>query len=42
MVFAANNRLKDMRQELNQEKIKNQTLEKSYKEKIELQVEFNI
>lgn len=38
MVFAANNRVKEIRQELNQEKIRNQSMEKSYKEKIDYQV----
>lgn len=40
MVFAANNKVKEIRQELNQEKVKSQTLEKSYKEKMEYHVSF--
>jgi len=38
MVIASNNRVKEIRQELNQEKIRSQSLEKPYKDKIEYQV----
>ena len=38
MVMAANTKVKEIRQQLNEEKMKCQSLEKSYKEKIDYQV----
>jgi hypothetical protein len=38
MVMAGNTKIKEIRQELNQEKMKYQALEKSYKDKMEYQV----